>query len=118
MHTWYHAVCDTHKQIIQIMVNSPKATTPFLNQQDVQIRTWLEAHHRCELKMIHRDDQLDATLEGGYYDPIQKLPEEKQVEQCPTCKGFGRIGRPGGSSYMCGTCADAHVIGAPGKRTS
>lgn len=68
MHIWYSAVCDGHKQLIDVMVNNPKRTAHFLadDKRNTLINDWLERHHGCELRLIHRDDQLDGCLYNGY----------------------------------------------------
>ena len=60
MHEWYQAVCDEHQERINIFVNNPTCTAHLLGEHDETIQTWLSLHWNCNLRLIHRDDELDA----------------------------------------------------------
>ena len=68
MHIWYSAVCDEHKEFIDVMVNNPKRTAVYLadDARNTLINDWLEKHYGCELRLIHRDDQIDKCYENNY----------------------------------------------------
>lgn len=68
MHIWYIAVCDQHKEMIDVLVNNPKRTYLYLGDdgRSQRINTWLEEHYNCELRMIHRDDQTDKCYDANY----------------------------------------------------
>jgi len=70
MHIWYKAVCDTHREMIDVMVNNPKRTCHYLGDDDrcATINEWLESHYGCDLRLIHRDNQLDFCYDNAYTD--------------------------------------------------
>lgn len=71
MHIWYRAVCDEHKEMIYVLVNNPERTKHYLNgNRSATINTWLEKHYGCELRMIHRDDQIDACYDKQYINVL------------------------------------------------
>ena len=59
MKTWYRAVCDEHREMIEVFVSNPSCTADYLSDYDVDIQEWLTCHYACELRLVHRDDQLD-----------------------------------------------------------
>jgi len=67
MKTWYKAVCNECGEAIDLFVNNPTCTNYYLSKQSVQIQAWLIKHEGCApLKLIWRDDQLDALWDMGY----------------------------------------------------
>lgn len=66
MHIWYDVVCDEHKELTTIMVNNPERSMTFLKTISSNINDWLEKHYGCELRFIHRDDQLDKCYNDKY----------------------------------------------------
>lgn len=65
--TWYYAVCDRHQELIDLFVDSPTSATTtayFASLQHFTAR-WLIRHQDCNLRLMHRDDQLDP-LWGTY----------------------------------------------------
>jgi len=75
MHTHYKAVCDEHGEAIDLLVRSNSSTIARTNhwyeKKDQPITRWLEAHSGCELRLIHRDEDLDKLWAiGGYHDPV------------------------------------------------
>ena len=63
---WYKAVCDEHKELIDLFVDNPSRTALYLAEHDESIQTWLRLHHKCSLRIIHRDDELDQVFNAGY----------------------------------------------------
>lgn len=74
MKTWYRAVCDQHKEMCHILVSNPSCGSHYLSEHDEDIQRWLEKHSACDLRIVHRDDQLEPLL--GVYD------------DCPRKHGF------------------------------
>lgn len=68
MKTWYKAVCDEHKELIDIFVNDVITTNHYLSDSDKNetIRTWLNLHYGCKLRLIHLDTDLDEVFNNGY----------------------------------------------------
>lgn len=68
MHVWYKAVCDEHKEMCDVIVNNPQRTFHFLGDDDTtsHINMWLEKHYGCNLRLIHRDEQLDDCYDLKY----------------------------------------------------
>ena len=60
MKVWYDAVCDKHLERCRVFVSNPSTTAAYLSASDKGIQDWLEKHYGCELRLIWRDDQLDA----------------------------------------------------------
>ena len=67
MKTWYRAVCDEHKEMCTVMVSNPKCTEHYLGKNNKEIQAWLERHSNCNLKLVHRDEDLEKLL-GNYKD--------------------------------------------------
>jgi len=67
MKTWYRAVCDKHKEMCHVLVSNPTCGAHYLAGNDKDIQAWLELHSSCDLRMVHRDDQLELLL-GVYID--------------------------------------------------
>ncbi len=64
MKTWYRAVCDTHKEMCHVLVSNPSCGAHYLSKHDKVIQEWLENHGNCELRIVHRDDQLEKIIDG------------------------------------------------------
>lgn len=96
MHDWYRAVCDQHKECIHVLVKSTFSvfgfTKAYLGQDDRAISEWLDKHHGCELRLICRDDQMEAIkphILQAYHDPIES---SHCTCRCPNCKDIRSIG--------------------------
>ena len=66
MHYWYRAVCDAHKETCHVLVKSNGNvfdTSKNLLEDQSTIVAWLDAHYGCELRLVWRDDQLEAGAE-------------------------------------------------------
>lgn len=65
MHTWYKAVCDEHREVCDVMVRSTfwlfDVTKTLLGRWEKSSLSFLERHAGCELRLIWRDDQLEAV---------------------------------------------------------
>ena len=66
MKTWYKAVCDEHKEMIDIFVNNVTITYHYLLNQDKVINAWLQLHYGCKLRLIHSDTDLDECFNKKY----------------------------------------------------
>jgi hypothetical protein len=66
MKTWYKAVCDEHKEMIDIFVNNVATTHHYLLDNDDDINTWLQLHYGCKLRLIHLDTDLDECFNNKY----------------------------------------------------
>jgi hypothetical protein len=66
MKTWYKAVCDEHKEILDIFVNNVSTTNHYLLEKDEMINTWLQLHYGCKLRLIHNDLDMDECFNNGY----------------------------------------------------
>jgi hypothetical protein len=66
MKTWYRAVCDKCGEATDVMVSNPSCTSHYLSDKDAAIQAWLSRHYNCELRLIWRDDHLDALWDQGY----------------------------------------------------
>lgn len=66
MKIWYKAVCDEHKEMINIFVNNIATTHHYLLDKDEIINTWLQLHYGCKLRLIHLDLDLDDCFNNGY----------------------------------------------------
>jgi len=67
MKTWYRAVCDKHKEMCHVLVSNPTCGAHYLGEHDADIQAWLGLHSSCDLRIVHRDDQLEPLL-GVYGD--------------------------------------------------
>ena len=67
MKTWYHAVCDEHKEMCHVLVSNPTCGASYLGKHDVAIQGWLEKHGNCKLRLVHSDEELEPIL-GIYKD--------------------------------------------------
>lgn len=56
---WYRAVCDHHKEACHVMVTNPVCTEFYLGERNQEIQEFLTKHYGCNLRLVHRDDQLD-----------------------------------------------------------
>ncbi|MDR3502980.1 MAG: hypothetical protein P4L79_10380 [Legionella sp.] len=63
---WYRAVCDKHKEACHVIVNDPHRTEWLLGKYSNDIKQWLNAHYGCELRLIHRDDQMEKLYDEKY----------------------------------------------------
>lgn len=54
--------------MIDVLVNNPMRTYHYLGDEDKsnRINAWLEEHYGCELRMIHRDEQIDVCYDKQY----------------------------------------------------
>jgi hypothetical protein len=66
MKIWYKAVCDDHKEMIDIFVNNVATTYHYLLDKDEDINTWLQLHYGCQLRLIHHDLDMDDCFNNGY----------------------------------------------------
>lgn len=68
MTTWFYAVCDVHRVRCPVVVTFNDRLSKSCTDEDAQKRTadFLNEHGGCELRLIHRDDQLDNV--EGYQD--------------------------------------------------
>ncbi len=73
MKVWYKAVCDQHKEMIDIFVNNVETTYHYLHGKqgehkhlDSLINTWLQTHYGCILRLIHNDVDMDQCFNSGY----------------------------------------------------
>ena len=66
MYIHYITICDKCGEGKEIYVNNPSRTARMLYEQDSAISKFLEKHYGCELRLIHRDDQIDQLWEQGY----------------------------------------------------
>jgi hypothetical protein len=62
----YKAVCDHHKEMIDIFVNNVATTSHYLTDRDELINTWLQLHYGCDLRLIHHDLDMDKCFDAGY----------------------------------------------------
>ena len=63
MKYWGQAVCDRHKERINMIVSNPSVTCLYLKDNDVEIQEFIQKHLGCELRLIFRDDQLDSVAQ-------------------------------------------------------
>ena len=68
MKTWYRAVCDEHKEMIDIFVNNPLTTAHYLGDKNEDIHQWLSLHYNCDLRLIHYDEDNEKCWDQGYSD--------------------------------------------------
>ena len=66
MKTWYKAVCNEHKEMIDIFVNNVVTTNAYLLDNDECINIWLQLHYGCKLRLIHDDVDMDECFNNGY----------------------------------------------------
>lgn len=66
MKTWYKAVCDTHKEMINLFVNNVATTYHYLADREPMINDWLQQHYGCQLRLIHHDLDMDECFNKGY----------------------------------------------------
>jgi len=66
MKTWYKAVCDNHKEFIDIFVNNVATTNHYLLKNDEIINAWLQLYYGCNLRLIHNDLDLDYCFNNKY----------------------------------------------------
>jgi len=78
MKTWYRAVCDEHKEMCHILVSNPSCGAHYLKQHDKEIQKWLTDHSNCELRLVHRDENLEPIL--GVYEDFPKPISDKTTE--------------------------------------
>lgn len=74
---WYHAVCDKCKVEMKIFVSNPSCTAYYLSEYDKFVQKFLEEHHACELRLIHRDDQLDFIHNNNYTKINPAIPPDE-----------------------------------------
>lgn len=73
MKIWYKAVCDKHKEMIDLFINNVATTYHYFygsqgehNHIDAYISSWLKTHYGCSLRLIHNDVDLDKCFNAGY----------------------------------------------------
>lgn len=66
MKIWYKAVCDECGEATDVMVSNPNCTNNYLSSKNKEIQAWLSKHYNCNLRLIWRDQDLDALWEQGY----------------------------------------------------
>ena len=77
MKVWYKAVCDEHKEMMDVFVHhldiiGPKgelsgAFVPeYLKDKEGSIITWLRLHAECRLRLIWSDEHMDECFEAKY----------------------------------------------------
>lgn len=78
---WYRAVCDEHKEACHVMVNNPQCTNHYLGDRSQEIQEWLTKHYGCELRLVHRDEQLDQVWDQYFIEDYawtgQRQPRDK-----------------------------------------
>jgi hypothetical protein len=72
MKTWWKAVCDEHKEMCSIFVDSIKRTALYLSDRDATITAWMALHRDCKLRLIHHDEDLDACFNVGYQSVVRR----------------------------------------------
>lgn len=74
MKTWYKIVCDEHKEYCDTFVRGNFSIFDFsksyLGDNEKEIVSFLERHSECNLRCIHRDEELDYIFENKYTKPI------------------------------------------------
>ena len=68
MKTWYRAVCDTHKEMCEVIVNNPLTTATLLGKKNEDIHQWLSLHYACSLRLIHFDKDIEKCWDQKYID--------------------------------------------------
>ena len=68
MKTWYRAVCDKHKSMIDCFCNNPLTTAHYLGNKNEDIHQWFSLHYNCKLRLIHLDEDLEDCWNKGYED--------------------------------------------------
>lgn len=70
---WYKAVCDKHKEMIDIFVSNVATTYHYFHgpqgersHEDMLINDWLAKHYDCSLRLIHNDIDMDKCFNDGY----------------------------------------------------
>jgi hypothetical protein len=66
MKIWYKAVCDQHKEMLDIFVNNVATTHHYLLDKDETINIWLQLHYGCYLRLIHLDTDMDECFNNNY----------------------------------------------------
>lgn len=84
MKDWYYAVCDKCGEATHVMVNGPSMTATYLDCSNARIAAWLLKHSSCDLRLVHRDDQLDKLWAEGYMRadeaPAKFNPKQKRYD--------------------------------------
>ena len=85
MHTWYHAVCDECKEHCTVLVTSTFHIRPGYVTEPLEIEKkvvdFLSKHYSHNLRLIHRDEQLEEIWKEEYYDVYRdRSPNKKAVE--------------------------------------
>jgi hypothetical protein len=105
MKLWYKAVCDKHHEACNVMNNHPSLSAHYLGEHDAEIEAWLTRHYGCELRLVWRDDQLDAMWktieEGGLFPkgkntspmakPVAAQDSERKPKQKTVCVDFDGV---------------------------
>jgi hypothetical protein len=76
---WWTAVCDTHKERIDVFVNNHEYTYKMLRDDTEISAKFFRNHHCCELRMVHLDPDLDQLNEDNYWDLSRLEPGIKQL---------------------------------------
>ena len=75
MKTWYRAVCDKHQEMCHVLVSNPSCGAHYLKDHDRESQKWLTDHSNCELRLVHRDEDLEPIL--GVYEDFPKKEAKK-----------------------------------------
>ena len=64
MHTWYQAVCDQCKERCIVMVTSTfHIRSEYVKDKEPLVLKFLSKHYGHDLRLIHRDEELDDVNE-------------------------------------------------------
>lgn len=96
MKTWYKAVCDEHKEMINFFTNNIQTSYHYFygpngeaKGSEELINSWFQTHYGCKLRMIHLDTDLDECYNNGYKD-IKHPEHEKYIYDKNICGECGR----------------------------
>ena len=73
---WYRCVCDEHKEAMTMFVKSVSYTYIMLIDKDQQIFDFHRNHYGCNLRLVHRDDEMDLLWDE--YTVDGRLPRCKK----------------------------------------
>jgi len=81
MKIWYRAVCDEHKEYMDLFVSNPIVTSSYLGEHSEAMQGWLEKHAQCNLRLIHRDEELDEIHDKKYTKvTFETIYKEEKLE--------------------------------------
>lgn len=81
MHTWWHLVCDEHKEFVNGLVVCCARLKRSLPGEDVLIHSFLEQHYSCKIRMIHSDNDLDELYDAGYKN-LNRMTLQDKIAYC------------------------------------